>query len=49
MKQNLHTKGIEKHALGMFLLVVTVLRKFEGAEFQTSCFHHAICGYLALF
>ena len=35
-----------RHCL-RFFWNVTLLRKFEGVEFQTSCFQYAICGYLA--
>ena len=51
MKQNLHvtrieTLSLQKHPLGRFFWIVTLLRNFEGAEFQTSCFQYGICGYL---
>ena len=52
MKQKFHARRIEtlslkKHTFGRFFWIVILLRKFECAEFQTSCFQYAVCRYLA--
>ena len=48
MLKELRQFFLQKHALVRFFRIVTLLRKFEVFEFQTSYFQYTICGYLAI-